>query len=847
MAITNSDGSIILSTKVDTSGIRKGMSKIKSDAGGLTKAFGKLASAIGVAFSVATVIQFSRESAKLATQTEASVQRLIDIYGQASDAVGDFIDANARALGMSKAAAASYASIYGNLFSVWADQKTNAQLTNHYLNMTAVVASKTGRTVSDVQERIRSGLLGNTEAIEDLGIFVNVKTIEITEAFQRIANGRSWEQLTAYEQSQVRTLAILEQSTKKYGTEVANTTQSVRLKFQAAYEDFKNTWGQLVNTILIPVLSTLTKIFSVATAVINTLTGNTGGILGDSSQADTTGQIKDNIEESTENQKAFTGAIEETNKELKKTLAGFDDLQILSRPSASANEQKIPEIGGGASGGGGGLELPALPQIGQQEQFDPMAIMTKLSAALNFILPVIEISLVVIGLILLSAGQIGWGLGFIFAGAYLYTVSERSVGTAFDFSVIKSDLDAILPYIDEALVAIGILLMFFGQIPIGIGFIIAGAILYGAQEVSTEDYSGEDVTTKLAAITEAVSLALVTIGIILIFFGNFPLGLGFIVAGKKLLDVAEQELNEGEVTTKIQKFFEDNKAIFVGVSAALVVLGICLLFVPGAFSIALGLIFSGAGILATEASISMEEIPNMISEFISKNLALIEGISTALVVLGIILLFTGAGAPLGIGMIIAGGVGLLADEVFFNWDFIVEKIKTTWEKIKAFWRGDIAPVFSEQWWNILAITCINGLIAGFEGGINLIIILFENMINVIILGLNKISFNIPDWLGGGHFGLNLSPVSLGRVSFGRMPLPSAATGSLVPNSSITQRPFKNLYTDQTMATTMDGDYSAPRNLKTEVVLEVDGREFGRAVVEQGNMENRRIGTRMVVI
>jgi hypothetical protein len=33
---------------------------------------------------------------------------------------------------------------------------------------------------------------------------------------------------------------------------------------------------------------------------------------------------------------------------------------------------------------------------------------------------------------------------------------------------------------------------------------------------------------------------------------------------------------------------------------------------------------------------------------------------------------------------------------------------------------------------------------------------------------------------------------------------------------------------------------------TEVVLEVDGREFGRAVVEQGDMENRRIGTRMVI-
>lgn len=34
---------------------------------------------------------------------------------------------------------------------------------------------------------------------------------------------------------------------------------------------------------------------------------------------------------------------------------------------------------------------------------------------------------------------------------------------------------------------------------------------------------------------------------------------------------------------------------------------------------------------------------------------------------------------------------------------------------------------------------------------------------------------------------------------------------------------------------------------TEVVLEIDGREFGRAVIEQGNKENRRIGTRLVTV
>ena len=125
MAITNADGSIVLTTKVDQSGLKRGMSTMKSGASSLGISFKKLGNAVAAAFSVKVLIDFGKESSKLATNAEASVQRLIDIYGEASKELGDFIDATAQALGMSRAAAASYSSIYGNLFSAWADQSTN--------------------------------------------------------------------------------------------------------------------------------------------------------------------------------------------------------------------------------------------------------------------------------------------------------------------------------------------------------------------------------------------------------------------------------------------------------------------------------------------------------------------------------------------------------------------------------------------------------------------------------------------------------------------------------------------------------------------------------------------------
>ena len=73
---------------------------------------------------------------------------------------------------------------------------------------------------------------------------------------------------------------------------------------------------------------------------------------------------------------------------------------------------------------------------------------------------------------------------------------------------------------------------------------------------------------------------------------------------------------------------------------------------------------------------------------------------------------------------------------------------------------------------------MNGLIAGFEAGINGIIGMFEKMINWVVNGLNKISFDVPDWvpgIGGKTFGFNISEVKFGRVS-----IPRLAQGAVIP-------------------------------------------------------------------
>ena len=710
------------------------------------------------------VINFSGEAAQFATQTEASVQRLVDIYGEAAQSVGDFIDANARAIGMSKASASSFASVYGNLFSVWADQSTNAELTNRYLNMTAVVASKTGRTVQDVQERIRSGLLGNTEAIEDLGVFVNVKTIEMTDAFQRMADGKSWEQLDAYTQQQVRTMAILEQATAKYGNTVADTTATTRAQYQAAYEDFQNTWGQVVNKVLIPVLKVLTQVFTIATKGLQIIAGLTGKTIDTSTAFESQ---EASIGGAVDNQNELTDAVKGTNKELKKSLAGFDEINILSQDTAESGGESAT----GISGGVGGI------------------------------------------------GDIGGSYDSSFVGQ------------------LSGDMAAIMGIVGGALVAVGLLLIFFGHIGWGIGFIIAGASVL-AVSIATVSSSDQvtPISEKLMAIMAIAGIALTAIGLILLFNGSWKWGVGFIIAGASALAVSVVAVESGNATEQAEQMLLD---IMLVAGSAMLALGIILLLVGQITPLSIGLVVAGAGSLAGAVAINPQAVGETIKNFFQENAGLIVGVSIALIVLGIILLFTGVGIPLAIGLIVAGG-GALAATVALNWNFIVDKVKEVWQKVKNFWNSYIAPIFTAKWWADLGKKAINGLLGVIEKGLNWII----DKINSFIGGISKVVGVVGDL-----FGADWSIPKIPRVS-----IPRLAQGAVIPP----HREFLAVLGDQKQGTNIEAPLDTIKQAVAEVLAQVnvggsgyngrievpviiDGREIARAVREaEGNMGSQTV-------
>lgn len=362
----------------DTSGFQRGMKSVLS---GIRSLVSTAAAIAGVTAGITGLVQ----AFKAYTALESNVKRTSDLFGESAKYIEYFANTTAKSLGMAESSAYEYAATYGNLFkNITADSSENAKVTIEMLKASSVVASKTGRTMEDVMERIRSGLLGNTEAIEDLGINVNVAMLEVTDAFKQIADGRSWEQLTFYEQQQVRTLAILEQADKNFGNEVQTGSAYSLSVLSGAFKDLISTAGTFINKAIQPVIAWLTKITQAATAALKSL----AALMGLNLTSDT-GSLTDGFATSADSSAEISGNMSDTvdsAKELKKQLAGFDELNVLAKSTDTESEKDSA-----SAGKGGSSVFDSLPALEYREsELDTSGVEKKLDRLKEKLQPVRE-------------------------------------------------------------------------------------------------------------------------------------------------------------------------------------------------------------------------------------------------------------------------------------------------------------------------------------------------------------------------------------------------------------------------------------------------------------------------
>lgn len=372
--------------------VKNATAKVREQSSSIGSAFGKLAKFAGFAILGKKLLDVGMYSTQTALEVSASMNQIKRQMGESSQSFLKWVNDNANAMNMGVGEATNYGAVYSNLFSGFIkDTNKLSAYTAKMLQTSAVVAEGSGRSITDVMERIRSGLLGNTEAIEDLGINVNVAMIESTEAFKKFANGQSWQQLDYQTQQQIRLMAILEQATAKYGNTLSNSVNGRISLFKSLMKDaalnLGNSMLPIINAIM-PVLNSFAMVLKNVTAKLAefialmfnkkaTVKDGVGGAVGDMGNAmkdaaGGAGDLADAVDDAGDSAGGLADNLGDSAKNAKKAakellgLLGFDEINILQKPKdddAGGSGGGGGGKGGKGKGGGGGPFKDILPEV----------------------------------------------------------------------------------------------------------------------------------------------------------------------------------------------------------------------------------------------------------------------------------------------------------------------------------------------------------------------------------------------------------------------------------------------------------------------------------------------------
>ena len=249
---------------------------------------------------------------------------------------------------------------------------------------------------------------------------------------------------------------------------------------------------------------------------------------------------------------------------------------------------------------------------------------------------------------------------------------------------------------------------------------------------------------------------------------------------------------------------------------------------------AIGLVVAGLAALVTGFADAMENGVNL------KN--------TLLVLAGIIATGLGIGMLTGstLPALVAGIMAVLyaITTLVGNGDQLMQNFKDIFAGVAEFIDGLINQDVNKM---------LNGLKKMVKGALNSVLTIVGSVVNLIIRGLNwlidkinSISFSVPDWvpgIGGKSWSTNIPHAA-------EWGIPQLAQGAVIPPN----REFLAVLGDQKSGTNIEAPLEtivqAFRQALAEhggngsnrpIILMLDRRELGRAVVDVGNQENVRVG------
>lgn len=610
-------------------------------------------------------------------------------------------------------------------------------------------------SVEDAMQKLQSGISGELEPLRRLGYDLSQAKLEQTALTLGIE--KSVSAMTQAEKAELRYYAIMTQVTTAQG-DMARSLEAPANQLRIFQAQLTQA-SRAIGNIFIPILQ---KILPIAIAVLRIVRELADAIAKlfhfKLTEIDYSGV--GNLASGAEDAAAGFDDATSAAKELKKSVMGFDELNILNGNTAS---------GSGSAGvsGGSGFDFE-LPEYGFLNDVSKQAdeVTQKLKNALPWILAI-------------GAGLSAWRIGKKF-GFNLQKTIGLAVGIYGALTLVQNILDSIVNGVTQEnmagmifgmTLAVTGLYVALGPVAGGITAIVSGLAVLAVAFTDAEK-NGWNFQNQMLAVA-GILAAGVGIGILT---GSFiPLLIGMIAS--LLLSVTTatghgQELIEG-VKETLKGFIDFFAGIFTG-------------DIERATNGIAG-IFNGLGKAIGAVIDGIRDWFNGLLDWIDQKT-------------------NGKLKPLitGIKAIVTSVFGNIKQTV----GNVINEIKTIFSGLIKFISGVFSMDFDKAWEGIKDI---------FKGVWNTIIDLLNGAINIIIRGLNwlikqmnKISFDVPSWvpaIGGKSIGVNISYIS-------ENVLPHLAKGAVIPAND----EFLAVLGDQPHGNNIE----APEGLIRKIVREESG-------------------------
>lgn len=370
--------------------------KYNASARNATSTTGKFTSGLKALNVAAAAVAFRRISHFIAQAVTESNKYQEDLnlftvaLGQYAAEAQNYAEKVSDVMGIDPAQWLRNQGVFNTLLTGFGDTAERAQLMSRNLTQLGYdLSSFFNIPIEDAMQKLQSGISGELEPLRRLGYDLSQARLEQTAL--NLGIKESVANMTQAEKAELRYYAVMTQVTTAQG-DMARTLQApanqlriLQAQLTQASRAIGNIFIPALNAILPYAIAVVKAIREIANAIANligfTLTDVDYSSVG--KLASGTGAVADNL-----------GSAAGSAKELKKYIAGFDELNVLPSNSNAGS-------GGGAGGAGGGgfdFDLPTYDFLGD-------AVETRVDEIKDKLKPLLVIALAI------GAAFAGWKIG----------------------------------------------------------------------------------------------------------------------------------------------------------------------------------------------------------------------------------------------------------------------------------------------------------------------------------------------------------------------------------------------------------------------------------------------------